>query len=126
ALQVLRLFQSRNLQLESLINTALGIALVLTALTFPIKGWLQHMVAKGILPKSLQIIYLLRWNSRFTTISTIVMGGVLGFLVTLSSIGAGALGAVVLLYLYPGLRMVQIVATDIAHAVPLTAIAGIG
>jgi uncharacterized membrane protein YfcA len=125
-LQILKLFQSRGQQLESLINTALGIALVLTALSLPLKSWLQSMVAKGRLPRSLQTIYLLRWNPRFTAVSTIVMGGMLGFLVTLSSIGAGALGAVVLLYLYPGLRMVQIVATDIAHAVPLTAIAGIG
>lgn len=126
ALQVLKLLQSRGLQLDGLINTALGIALVLTALTFPIKGWLQRAATKGKLPKSLQVIYLLRWNPRFIMIGTIAMGGGLGFMVTLSSIGAGALGAVILLYLYPGLRMAQIVATDIAHAVPLTAIAGIG
>jgi uncharacterized membrane protein YfcA len=126
ALQILKLLQNRGLQLDSFINTALGIALVLTALALPLKSWLQRVVVKGTLPRSLQAVYLLRWNPHFTTVSTIAMGGILGFMVTLSSIGAGALGAVVLLYLCPGLRMVQIVATDIAHAVPLTAIAGIG
>jgi len=98
----------------------------LTALALPLKSWLQRMAARGALPGPLQFIDSLRRKPRLVTVSTIMMGGVLGFLVTLSSIGAGALGAVVLLFLYPGLRTVQIVATDIAHAVPLTAIAGIG
>ncbi|BAW80059.1 hypothetical conserved protein [Candidatus Nitrosoglobus terrae] len=125
-LQILKLFQNHDQKLENLINTALGVALVLTALSLPLKSWLQSISIKGRLPRLLQIFILLRWNPRFTAISTVVMGGVLGFLVTLSSVGAGALGAVILLYLYPRLRMAQIVATDIAHAVPLTAIAGIG
>ncbi|ADJ28957.1 sulfite exporter TauE/SafE family protein [Nitrosococcus watsonii] len=126
ALQILKLFQARGLQLEGIINTALGTALVLTAVALPMKSWLQRMAARRALPKIMQPAYSLRCNPRFTTVSTLVMGGVLGFLVTLSSIGAGALGAVVLLFLYPGLRTVQVVATDITHAVPLTAIAGIG
>jgi uncharacterized membrane protein YfcA len=50
----------------------------------------------------------------------------LGVLVTLSSIGAGAIGATVLLILYPKFPMARIVGTDIAHAVPLTLIAGAG
>jgi uncharacterized protein len=126
ALQVLTYFQSRGLQVEDLINTALGSALVLTALALPLKSWLQRMIARGSLPGPLQSLDALRRTPRFVTVSTILMGAILGFLVTLSSIGAGALGAVVLLFLYPGLRTVQIVATDIAHAVPLTAIAGMG
>ncbi len=47
-------------------------------------------------------------------------------MVTLSSVGAGALGAVILLFLYPHMKGVEIVATDIAHAVPLTFVAGLG
>jgi uncharacterized membrane protein YfcA len=54
------------------------------------------------------------------------MGVILGVLVTLTSVGAGALGAAMLFFLYPNLRTTQIVGTDIAHAVPLTAIAGLG
>jgi len=47
-------------------------------------------------------------------------------LVTLTSVGAGALGTVVLLFLYPRLATVRIVGTDLAHAIPLTALAGGG
>jgi len=50
----------------------------------------------------------------------------LGLLVTLSSIGAGALGATLILLLYPRLPAQQVVGTDIAYAVPLTLVAGIG
>ncbi len=46
-------------------------------------------------------------------------------LVTLCSVGAGAIGATVLLMRYPGLPLVRIVASDIAHAVPLTLLAGV-
>jgi len=47
-------------------------------------------------------------------------------LVTLSSIGAGAIGATLILLLYPRLEARRLVGTDIAHAVPLTLVAGIG
>jgi len=57
---------------------------------------------------------------------TIVAGALLGGLVTLSSIGAGALGATFLVLLYPRLSATRIAGTDIAHAVPLTTIAGLG
>jgi len=58
---------------------------------------------------------------------TVLAGAVLGVLVTLTSVGAGAIGAVVLAYLYP-LRMTprRLVATDLVHAIPLTAVAGTG
>ena len=57
---------------------------------------------------------------------TMVAGAILGVLVTLSSVGAGAVGAVMLFFLYPRAPAKQIVGTDLAHAVPLTAIAGLG
>ncbi len=58
---------------------------------------------------------------------TVVAGAILGILVTLTSVGAGALGAVFLVYLYP-LRLTppRLIATDIVHAVPLALFAGIG
>jgi len=58
--------------------------------------------------------------------ATIVSGAVLGTLVTISSIGAGAVGATLLVLLYPRLKPAEIAGTDIAYAVPLTAIAAIG
>jgi uncharacterized protein len=61
-----------------------------------------------------------------TAAVTVLVGVVLGVLVTISSVGAGAIGVVVLVLLYPQLPMAKIVGSDIAHAVPLTLIAGLG
>jgi hypothetical protein len=64
-------------------------------------------------------------DGRRTALVTVLMGAVLGVLVTISSVGAGAVGVVALIILYH-LRMARIVASDIAHAVLLTLIAGSG
>ena len=58
---------------------------------------------------------------------TVISGGVLGLCVALTSVGAGALGSFILIYLYP-LRMTphRLVATDIVHAIPLAMAAGLG
>jgi uncharacterized protein len=61
-----------------------------------------------------------------TAINTVLVGTLLGVLVTISSVGAGAIGVVALLMLYPHLPVAKIVGSDIAHAVPLTLIAGLG
>jgi uncharacterized membrane protein YfcA len=66
------------------------------------------------------------WAQRHAKPITIIMGGLLGVLVTLSSVGAGAICAAILLVLYPRLPALHVVGTDIAHAVPLTLIAGMG
>lgn len=64
-------------------------------------------------------------RSRMTL--TLACGAVLGFLVTLTSIGAGALGAVFLTYLYPTrLTPARLIATDLVHAIPLALFAGAG
>ena len=57
---------------------------------------------------------------------TVVFGALLGVLVTISSVGAGALGVTVLILLYPNLPITRVVGSDIAHAVPLTLLAGLG
>jgi uncharacterized membrane protein YfcA len=57
---------------------------------------------------------------------TIALGATLGVLVSITSVGAGALGTTALLILYPRLPVARIAGSDIAHAVPLTLIAGIG
>lgn len=58
---------------------------------------------------------------------TVAAGAILGVLVSLTSIGAGALGAVMLLYLYPfRMKPARLVGTDIVHAIPLTMVAGTG
>jgi uncharacterized membrane protein YfcA len=61
-----------------------------------------------------------------TVLLTELVGAMLGVLVSISSVGAGAIGVVALVLLYPRLPMVKIVGSDIAHAVPLTLAAGMG
>jgi uncharacterized membrane protein YfcA len=65
-------------------------------------------------------------QGRSLAAATIVSGAVLGVLVTVSSIGAGAIGATLLVMLYPKLTAAEVAGTDIAYAVPLTAIAAVG
>jgi uncharacterized protein len=65
-------------------------------------------------------------NSQRTAVNTVLVGMVLGVLVSISSVGAGAIGVIALIMLYPQLPMARIVGSDIAHAVPLTLIAGTG
>ena len=76
---------------------------------------------------------IMRWagqhhveGSRDVLLPTVLLGAVLGFAVSISSAGAGAIGVTVLLVLYPHLPISRIVGSDIAHAVPLTMVAGIG
>ena len=61
-----------------------------------------------------------------TVVTTVLVGALLGVLVSISSVGAGAIGVVLLVLLYPHLPISKIVGSDIAHAVPLTLIAGTG
>ena len=70
--------------------------------------------------------YLTGMSPRKTFLMTVLVGAILGVLVSISSVGAGAIGVTALILLYPHLPMARIVGSDIAHAVPLTLIAGAG
>ena len=63
---------------------------------------------------------------RHRTPVTLLMGLILGFCVTVSSVGAGAFAAAILLTIYSQIPAVRVIGTDLAHAVPLTFIAGVG
>ena len=65
-------------------------------------------------------------NVPLRTLPTVLFGVVLGLLVTLTSVGAGAIGVTVLAVLYPMLPAKRLVGSDVAHAVPLTLIGGLG
>ena len=65
-------------------------------------------------------------DPRRTAALTVAMGAVLGVLVSITSVGAGAIGVTALILLYPRLPTARIVGSDIAHAVPLTLAAGLG
>jgi uncharacterized protein len=101
---------------RSLVNLVLCFALFLTA-------------ASLIFRKAIMERYrgrLLELDDRSTARATVLVGAALGVLVSISSVGAGAVGVTALLLLYPQLPMARIVGSDIAHAVPLTLVAGIG
>ncbi len=105
--------------LKSLITSVLSVALLLTAAALLFK---PYLIKLGRRPDGV----MFELHAHHLTGATIFTGAVLGVLVTISSVGAGALGVVVLLFLYPRAPMAKIVGTDIAHAVPLTLIAGLG
>jgi uncharacterized protein len=65
-------------------------------------------------------------NTGYGRTATVALGVVLGCLVTLTSVGAGAIGVIVLTMLYPALVARRLIGTDIVHAIPLTFIAGVG
>jgi uncharacterized membrane protein YfcA len=116
-LVLLHLFVPHPDKLSAIISVALGIALILTACALVFRDRLHAWAARRA-PASV--------DRRATARRTIFIGAVLGALVTVSSVGAGALGVTALFFLYPGLAAARIVGTDIAHAVPLTLVAGLG
>jgi len=101
---------------SALVTKSLGVALIATAAAL--------LFRKRLLATYSQRIGVLSEDQ--TRSYTIVTGVILGVLVTISSVGAGALGVTALLLLYPELPVVRIAGSDIAHAVPLTLIAGMG
>ena len=115
--------QIRNLGInyDKLMMLTLSVMLILTALIVVSKNWLLAFIHSHH-PNNF-LIYCIR---KYRPHITVAAGCVLGVLVTISSVGAGAIGSAILFLLYPGKKSISIVGTDIAHAVPLTAIAGLG
>lgn len=105
-----------------LITYSLGIALILTACALLIRSVLTRNTEREIENGAISTG---RFNQMQVPV-TILTGAILGILVTLSSVGAGALGTIAILFLYPKMSTLKVVGTDLAHAIPLTAIAGIG
>lgn len=93
----------------------LGVALLITSLSVLFRNELLKSSRHGpsFKPGTISVL-------------TLLLGMILGFLVTLTSVGAGALGVTALLLLYPKIHINRIVGTDVAHAVPLTLVAGLG
>ncbi len=105
--------------MNAIIRQALGFVLLLTALAILFK---QQLLAFA--HQHAGDHYHL--SGRSLNALTVVTGVMLGIMVTLTSIGAGALGTVALFLLYPFLPTKRLVGTEIAHAVPLTLVAGLG
>ena len=100
------------------LSQAIGVMVLFTALSMIIRPWLR----RPQVPPALQTK-----RAALQAPLTVVGGGVLGLCVALTSIGAGTLGSMLLLFLYPQ-RMTphRLIATDIVHAIPLAAVAGVG
>ena len=105
--------------MNAIIRQALGFVLLLTALAILFK---QQLLAFA--HQHAGDHYHL--SGRSLNALTVVTGVMLGIMVTLTSIGAGALGTVALFLLYPFLPTKRLVGPEIAHAVPLTLVAGLG
>lgn len=101
---------------SQIISTVLGVMLVLTALSLVFRQSFVNLAG----PR------LDRLSESRVAMLTVLLGALMGVLVTISSVGAGAIGVTALLLLYPRMSMARIVGSDIAHAVPLTLIAGAG
>jgi uncharacterized membrane protein YfcA len=102
------------------ILTALGGVLLLTAVAMVFKKQM-HAFGQALRSTAPQAF------KRAQPGLTVLAGAILGFLVTLTSVGAGALGTVMLVYLYPfRMKPAKLVGTDIVHAIPLTIVAGTG
>lgn len=116
AMAVIAHYGTTSRAMSLVMSLVLGVALLLSAVSLLVKDriirWVmdRHPGMRRQSPPAL----------------TVLVGFVLGLLVTLSSVGAGALGTVALLLLYPKMAAVRVVGSDIAHAVPLTLIAGLG
>ncbi|OGT00243.1 MAG: hypothetical protein A3F73_09940 [Gallionellales bacterium RIFCSPLOWO2_12_FULL_59_22] len=105
--------------LRGLVTGMLSVALLLTASALLLKEQIKKIARRRD-----GTVYEL--HHRHLPPATIATGIVVGVLVTVSSVGAGVLGTVALLFLYPRMSAVKVVGTDIVHAVPLTAVAGMG
>ncbi len=105
---------------QDVITVALGAVLVLTALVMVGKPALNRVGRRLRIEKPTPF-------KRYQPALTVLAGAILGTLVALTSIGAGALGAVMLVFLYPlRLTPAKLVGTDLAHAIPLALLAGLG
>ena len=136
-LGALQLWQPDSVALGHLIRPALGFALILTAGALAFRRQIQALGASFAARNSVAqgagdgaadaAIEGLRAPGAVTQpLRTLAVGALIGTLVTLTSVGAGAIGVVALFFLYPALPARQLVGADIVHAVPLTLVAGLG
>jgi uncharacterized membrane protein YfcA len=101
---------------HGLTTTVLGVALLLTAAAIVFRRLILDTLGEAVA----------KFRPTTITALTVLLGVVVGVLVTISSVGAGAIGMTVLVLLYPKTPVSTLVGSDIAYAVPLTLLAGLG
>jgi hypothetical protein len=118
---VLHRFGATDPAVQAVMTTTLGVALLLTAAATLYKAVRGKAGPRHLPPQQLAAAARPRhWSL------PVLFGAAIGTLVSLTSVGAGAIGVSVLMLLYPMLPLPRIVAADIAYAVPLTLVAGLG
>ncbi|HSV35889.1 MAG TPA: sulfite exporter TauE/SafE family protein [Ramlibacter sp.] len=110
-----------NAAVQSIMTTTLGAALLLTA-----AATLYKAIRGKSTPRQLDATQLAAASRPRHWYQPVLFGAAIGALVSLTSVGAGAIGVTVLMLLYPALPLPRIIAADIAYAVPLTLVAGLG
>jgi len=115
-LLVIAYFGVASKGIATAISLILGVALLLSTITLVLKDRIIAVAVRRNPDFGLNTSFWL----------TVLVGFILGSLVWLSSVGAGALGTIALFFLYPRLSTLRIIGSDIAHAVPLTLPAGLG
>ena len=115
-MSVLSALDINGAAVRELINAVLTFALIVTAVTLLFRDRIVRLSAGR-----LDVL-----TPSQAAVLTLIVGGVLGTIVSISSVGAGAIGVICLVLLYPKLPTARIVGSDIAHAVPLTLVAGTG
>jgi uncharacterized protein len=113
---VLSQYDLKSVSAQHFITLTLGAVLMVTA----------FFLIGGRRIRRLCADRLNRLDLRTANLLTIVLGLVMGILVTATSVGSGAIGVAVLLILHPNMPAARVVGSDIAHAVPLTLLAGAG
>lgn len=103
--------------LDTFIRWSISICVMLTVCVLLFKGRIVRFIENS--PR-------LQFEGKRRDVATVLSAAIIGVLVTISSIGAGAIGATILIMLYPKLRSAEVAGTDIAYAVPLTAVAAFG
>lgn len=106
---------------KHILTRSLGFMLLVTGASLVLRKQLQRLHDANPLQSRLRQVL-----DTHSTAFTLAMGVMLGVLVTLSSVGAGAFGVMILFSLFPRLPTIQIIGTDVTHAVLLTLVAGLG
>ncbi len=114
-LAVIHFYEPDPNLLGNTIRYVLAVTLLVSAVAIPL---IPTLIVRTVKARSRKI--------KMRRVSTVIMGLVIGCIVTLTSVGAGAIGVAILSFLYPMLRARHIVGTDIVHAVPLTLLSGLG
>ncbi|NAR85210.1 sulfite exporter TauE/SafE family protein [Acinetobacter haemolyticus] len=116
---------SQSTHYKSVLTMVLGVMLTLTGISIIFRAQIEKFFDRFRNREQADMEseqHALQHKRRYI----LIMGVVLGVLVTLSSVGAGAFGIMALVLMFPNLPMIRIIGSDVVHAVLLTAVAGLG